>query len=111
LRNAHRFAPFFATRARGTARKLTQHLPGPTLGALPDSTARPSETARRRVLDAFAADTQQLDPAKMRSGPLYDAAELRRLALSERATTSGWRTLGRIITVERALEVADAHID
>jgi hypothetical protein len=65
---------------------------------------------RRCVLDAFVADTE-LDPARMRSGSLYDGAALRRLACSETATTSGWRTMGRIITLERALEVVDASID
>ncbi len=108
--NAASFAPFFTTRARGAARKLTQHLPGPTLGALPERTPRCIEQARRRVLDAFAAQTE-LDPAKMRSGPLYDASGLRHLARSSSATTAGWRTLGRIITAERALEAADAHLD
>jgi hypothetical protein len=109
-RDALRFAPFFTTRARGAARKLTQNLPGPTLGALPERIPRRIEAARRRVLDAFAAQTE-LDPTKMRSGSLYDAAALRRLAVSGMATTTGWRTLGRIITVERALEAADAQID
>lgn len=108
--NAHRFAPFFTTRARGAARKLTQHLPGPTLGALHTETPPEVEAARRRVLEAFV-DSSGLDPSMMRSGPLYDAAGLRRLASSSVATTAGWDTIGRIITVERALEAVDAFID
>jgi hypothetical protein len=108
--NAYRFVPFYTTRARGAARKLTQRLPGPTIGALAERTPRPIVAGRRRVLDVFVADTE-LDPARMRSGSLYDGAALRRLACSETATTSGWRTMGRIITLERALEVVDASID
>lgn len=110
VRNAARFAPFFTNRARGAARKLTQHLPGPTLGALPERVPAGIVEARHRVLDAFTAQTQ-LDPAKMRSGPLYDAAGLRRLARSSTATTAGWRTLGRIITAERAMEATDAQLN
>lgn len=110
VRNAHRFVPFFTTRARGAARKLTQHLPGPTLGALQTETSPSVEAARRRVLDVFTTQTA-LDPARMRSGPLYDAPALRRLASSSTATTSGWQTLGRVITLERTLEAVDACID
>jgi hypothetical protein len=110
VRNAHRFVPYYTTRLQGAARKLTQNLPGPTLGALKVSTPAHIEAGRRRVLDAFITQTE-LDPAKMRSGPLYNAAALRGLATSSGATTTDWPTLGRIITAERALEVVDAAID
>ena len=110
VRNAHRFVPLYAMRVRDAARKLTQNLPGPTLGALDETIPAGLESARRQVLDDFIAETA-LDPSRMRSGPLYRAAALRRLAGSSAATTTGWATLGRIITAERALEVTDAHLD
>jgi hypothetical protein len=108
--NVHRFAPFVAVRARGAARKLTQNLPGPTLGAVrvhPDDEVL---GARRRALSQFLARTHA-DPSRMRSGPLYDATGLRRLAHSPTATTGGWRTLGRIITAELAMEAAERWLD
>jgi hypothetical protein len=109
VRNAHRFVHFYTTRLRGAARKLTQNLPGPTIGALTISTPKGIEAARRQVLDAFLARTDA-DPAKMRSGALYDGGALQRLATSHAATTAGWATLGRIITAERTLEAVDAWV-
>jgi hypothetical protein len=110
LRNAHRFFPFVGNRARGAARKLTQNLPVPTIGALRTGVPDEVERARRRTLDRFVRDTR-LDPARMRAGALYDRRALRRLAGSPQATTAGWRTLGPIITVERALEAVGAELD
>jgi hypothetical protein len=110
VRNAHRFAPFFAERARGAARKLTQNLPGPTLGALSGSTPQSVTVARQRALDQFI-DATGASPARMRSGALYEAHALQRLAHSSAATSNGWSTLGRIITAERALEVVDAVLE
>jgi asparagine synthase (glutamine-hydrolysing) len=110
LRNAHRFIPFLSNRARGAARKLTQNLPGPTVGALAADTPEHVVAARRRVLADFAATTK-LDPARMRSGGLYDGVALRRLARSADATTRGWATLGRLITVESALNAVDAALE
>jgi hypothetical protein len=108
--NAHRFLPYLEDRARGIARKLTEHLPGPTIGAM--STAAPAAVLamRRRMLRELV-DATALDPARMRAGRLYDARGLERLAASPTATTSGWTTLGRIITVELSLAAADAALD
>jgi hypothetical protein len=108
--NAHRFAPFVAVRAKGAARKVTQNLPGPTLGTLRSQPLGDVLGARQRALARFLADTDG-DPSRMRSGPLYDATGLRRLLTSATAPTSGWRTVGRILTAELAMEAADAWLD
>jgi hypothetical protein len=110
LRNAPRFIPFAANRARGAARKLTQNLPGPTIGALRADIAETIERARHETLERFVGDTG-LNPAQMRSGALYERRALRRVANSSTATTGSWGTLGPIITVERALEAADAVVE
>lgn len=108
--NAHRFLPFVAGRAKGAVRKLTQNVPGPTLGMLHVRTSEEVMSARGRALAQFIAKTHA-DPSHMRSGPLYDATALRRLVYSTSAVTHGWRTLGRIITAELALEAADGCLD
>ncbi len=109
LRNAHRFAPFLYNRARGAARKLTQNLPGPTIGALTVETPEPVQLARRRALESFTRQTG-FDPDRMRTGAVYDGHALRRLACSPEATTNGWSTLGRIITAELALAAVGAEV-
>ena len=109
LRNAHRFAPFVGNRARGAARKLTENLPGPTIGALHHGIPEEVERARRRILGRFLLQTR-LDPARMRAGVLYDRHALRRLACSSGATAAGWGTLGPIITAERALEAVGSEL-
>jgi hypothetical protein len=110
LRNAHQFFPFVANRALGAARKLTQNLPGPTIGALRTGIPEEVQRARIQTLDRFVRDTG-LEPARMRAGSLYDGQGLLALAGSPHATTAGWRTLGPIITAERALEAVGAELE
>jgi hypothetical protein len=102
-----RFAPYAQRRARAGARKLTQNLPGPTLGRLPAG-FRPDGVALRERLLGELRERTGLDPARMRAGSLYDRDGLRALAASPEALAGGWTTLGRIITVELALERVDA---
>ncbi|MEA2300448.1 MAG: hypothetical protein QOE44_983, partial [Solirubrobacteraceae bacterium] len=110
LGNARRFLPYLENRVSGVARKLTERLPGPTIGAVSASVPGVVAQTRRRLLAELSAATG-LDPARMRAGRLYDPGGLARLASSATATTSGWATLGRIITVELALEAADAALE
>lgn len=98
-----RFAPYAHRRYRAAARKLTQNLPGPTLGRLPAGFRPDGVTLRGRLLDELRSRTG-LDPAQMRAGSLYDRAGLQALAASPEALAGGWSTLGRIITVELSLE-------
>jgi hypothetical protein len=47
----------------------------------------------------------------MRSAPLYDAQALRDLVRgAEHPETANWSILGRVVTVELALELADATL-
>lgn len=110
VRNAHRFPPYLKNRASNITRKLTERLPMPTIGAIRTSMPVDVREARQRQLDELIATTG-LEPARMRAGRLYDARGLSRLASSPAATTGGWATLGRIITVELALEAVDLSVD
>ena len=110
VRNAHRFLPYLQHRGSGIARKLTQRLPGPTIGAIRSSVPATVREARQRQLEELRARTG-LEPARMRAGSLYDARGLAQLASSATATTDGWVTLGRIITIELALEAVDSALD
>lgn len=109
-RNVVRFSPYVTHRAQGAARKLTQHLPGPTLGAVSEPTDAKQIELRRLLLSDLVSRTD-LDPLRMRSGCLYDRDRLRALANSPSAVMSGWPLLGRILTAEMALEVVDACLD
>lgn len=109
-RNAHRFLPYLENRAGNIARKLTERLPIPTIGAIRTSVPVAVREVRQRQLEDLTARTG-LEPARMRAGRLYNARGLARLASSATATTDGWVTLGRIITVELALEAVDSSLD
>lgn len=110
LRNAPRFLPYLTRRGRGAARKLTQNLPGPTIGRLPPTADLHELDLRRRSLEELVSCTG-LDPVRMRSGPLYDGRGLRALAGSPGALLSGWPLLGRIITAELALQTVGSALD
>jgi hypothetical protein len=110
LGNAARFVPYLLHRGQGAARKLTQNLPGPTIGRLPDETD-PKELAVRRLALDDVIERTGLHPARMRSGALYDQGRLRAFANSPSALARNWPLLGRIITVELALEMVGAEVD
>jgi hypothetical protein len=106
--NLHRFAPYawrrgrrFAHRARG--RLSDRSGPEPPPGA--------SEAARAALV-AHLRREGRLNPAEMRTGPLYDAARLD--TLLDRSATQpmavDWSAVGRIVTLELALEAADAGL-
>lgn len=107
LGNAHRFAPYPWRRARRFANRLRSRLPGSSVDATPD--------LRTAVRGAFVAKLRKegrLNPGRMRSAALYEGERL--IALFERAaampTTVDWATIGRIVTVEMALETADSGL-
>jgi hypothetical protein len=103
--NLHRFAAYpwrrgrrFAARVRGRLRPAS----GPPSPAL---------LARGRLIASLRSQGR-LDPAAMRSAPLYDRQRLEAvlaLAASEPGAVD-WNTVGRIVTVELALEGADAGL-
>jgi hypothetical protein len=109
--NLHRFAPYawrrgarFAVRARGRLPDLG--------GSEAELRAGPQEAAQ----SAFVAELRaagRLDPARMRSASLYDPARLAELL--DRAVanpvTVDWSAVGRIVTVELALEAAGAGLE
>ncbi len=106
--NLHRFASYgrrragrFANRARG--RLGSSNGPEPPSGR--------SELAKAALVAALLREGR-LDPAEMRSAPLYDATRLS--ALLDRATAHpmavDWDAVGRIVTLELVLETADAGL-
>jgi hypothetical protein len=109
LGNLHRFTPYPWRRGRRFASRLR----GKVLGsgdANPEAT--PTDVARGGLIAALRGQGR-LDPATMRSGALYDGGALERLladAASDPAAVD-WTTVGRIVTVELALEAADAGLD
>jgi hypothetical protein len=108
LRNAHRFASYPWRRAR----RFSSRVRGRVLGGRGDAAPTPLEAARGGLI-ARLRDEGRLDPARMRSARLYDRARLGELL--ERAARSpaavDWTTVGRLTTVELALEAADAGLE
>ena len=106
LANLHRFAPYpwrrgkrFAGRLRG---RLAPSRPGPP---------SPRVAARGALVAGLRAEGR-LDPGRMRSAALYDPSRLEALlarAAAEPAAVD-WNGLGRIVTVELALEAVDAGL-
>jgi len=101
--NLYRFAPYYARQVRNLGMRLARgRLPvggGPT---------EPVDPARARAL---AQLRPRLEPATMRSGPLYRASGLADLlARAQRPGFAEWSLVGRIVTMELALEAAGARL-
>jgi hypothetical protein len=107
LRNAYRFAPYPWRRAKRFANRLRNTLPSGPAGSVPSL----CEAAR----GAFVARLRRegrLDPARMASAGLYRREPLAMLldrAVADPAAVD-WTTIGRIVTVELALEAVDAEL-
>lgn len=100
-----RRAARFAVRARGRLPNragTATDLPPP---GLPETAAAALVASLRRQ--------GRLDPAQMRSAPLYDPARLDALLARATAHPSGvdWDAIGRIVTVELTLEAAGAALE
>lgn len=108
-RNLHRFAPYPWRRGRRFASRLR----GRVLGA-GDASPEPTPVDRARAaLFARLREEGRLEPAQMRSADLYDTDRLDELLRAAVAApgAADWTTLGRVLTVELALEAADAGVD
>jgi len=109
VRNAHRLAPYFTQLARKAVTKVSDR----TLG-------RPLLMQRRSFPWAARANAGVLDelssrgrfcPEHLRSGDLYDPAALRRILEASRHPGSTHDALlGRIITVELALQLTGTDV-
>jgi hypothetical protein len=106
--NLPRFAPYAWRRARRFAHRARGRL-GERTG--PEPPPGPSEAARTALVDSMRRQGR-LNPAQMRTGPLYDPERLD--ALLDRAAAHpmavDWAAVGRIVTLELALEAADAGL-
>jgi hypothetical protein len=108
LANAYRFAPYFYRRGLRFAMRARGRLLG-SGGTTPEPTAR--DLVRAGLVRSLRGKGR-LDPTTMRSGALY---EPRRLAdLLDRAETAptmvDWSLLGRLITVELAMQAVDTGL-
>lgn len=111
LGNLHRFAPYAWRRGRRFATRVRGRLP--RLGEPADeTTAGHSEAAQAAFVGALL-DAGRLDPAQMRSASLFDPSRLGELFVRARKHPQSvdWEAVGRIVTVELALEAADAGLD
>jgi asparagine synthase (glutamine-hydrolysing) len=103
--NLHRFAAYPWRRGRRFAARVRGRL-APAGG--PPS---PRQLAFGKAIAALRAEGR-IDPARMRSAALYDGPRLRELldAAAQQPAAVDWNTVGRIVTVELALEAADAAL-
>jgi hypothetical protein len=108
LANLPSFAPYFWRRGARFGARLSGKLYGS--GAAEDPS--PSILARAALVGRLRAEGR-LDPTRMRSGPLFDPVRLEAvLAAAPGAPLSvDWAALGRIVTLELALEAVDAAFD
>lgn len=106
--NLHRFAPYPWRRGRRFLSRLRGRVLGS--GASPEPT--PQDRARAGLVAALRREGR-LEPARMRSAALYDPARLDQLLRDAVAAPASvdWTLLGRALTVELALEAADAGLD
>ncbi len=109
LRNLHRFAPYPWRRGR----RFVSRLRGRVLGARAGDSAPSPQDSAASMLIAKLRSEGRLDPDQMRSGALYDRARLGEL-LDRSASRPGsvdWTTIGRVATVELALEAVDTGLE
>jgi Glutamine amidotransferase domain len=111
LRNAHRFAPYFASLGRKAVDKVTTKYLGRAYLSSGATFFPWAQQANSRVIDLLSVDGI-VDPSVMRSGPLYDPRAFERFLARARqgAVTAESNLLGRIITVELALRETDSAI-
>lgn len=110
LSNTLKFAPYYTQLGRKAVNKLSQKALGRTLLASPPQVWRWEHQATIATLD-FMNGRSQLRAEEMRSGPLYDPTRL--AAFFQRAADPSFTEtpmLGRIITLELALDAADAGL-
>lgn len=107
IRRAPLFVPYVRDHARRIAKQLTKNLPGPTIGAVPLRSEDEMARGRRQLLEQWITKPR----TEWRSGPLYSFERMHELMRAPRALDDSWPILGRIITVEMALEAVDAAID
>jgi hypothetical protein len=101
--NLHRFAPYYVRQARNLGRRLAA-------GRLPAATGRPA-SVNQTSARALAELGPRLDATVMRSGSLYRPEGLADLvARAHRPGFTQWPLVGRIVTLEMALEAADARL-
>lgn len=109
LGNLPRFAPYVTRRAK----RFGYRLRGRVLGdGRERRAADPRETGRAATVAALRAEGR-LDPARMRSAALYDPQRLEQVLTGAVANpvATEWFLVGRIVTVELALEAVDAAIE
>jgi len=108
LGNLHRFAPYPWRRGK----RFGARLRGRVLGAGGhDSAPSQRELGRANLVAALRAEGR-LDPARMRSAELFDPERLGQLLQAgvDAPAATDWALLGRIVTVELALEAVDAGL-
>lgn len=111
LSNLHRFAPYYADVARRTVAKLSYRAIGRAVLA-PRKPPSPAKERARSTLVRTLRTEGVLDPARMRSAPLYKPGALEPwLDLAERPVFGDNELLGRLVTVELALRTVDASVD
>jgi asparagine synthetase B (glutamine-hydrolysing) len=103
------FSPYVTRRAARFAGRLRGRLWGGGAGGGPPTPA----IAARGALVSGLREQGRLDPTRMRSAALYDARRLEELLTRAAAApeTVDWGALGRIVTVELALQAVDAGIE
>jgi hypothetical protein len=109
--NLPRFAPYAWRRANRFANRARGRLPN--FGADGAEAADgPAEAAQSALVAELRRDGR-LDPATMRSASLYDRERLSELLGRAVSHPMGvdWAAVGRIVTVELALEAAGAGLD
>ena len=106
--NAHRFTAYPWRRGKRFASRLR----GRVLGGRGDASPTPQEAARGELIGRLRGEGR-LDPARMRSAQLYDPGRLAELLerAGARPAAVDWTTVGRLVTVELALEAVDAGLE
>jgi len=111
LANLHRFLPYYRTYARKAVTKVSQRAIGRAL-LLRDPAPDPLRANARAAVVAGLDDGQPLRARAMRLRPLFRPSALDDLlSRAGDPTLSEAELLGRVLTAELALRMADASLD
>jgi hypothetical protein len=109
--NLHRFLPYYGDTARRAVAKVSQKVAGRTLLASTRGGNEKMAVGRAAVLKQLVKE-DVLVPARMRTGRLFEPTTLE--GLIERAARPDFsrdELIGRIVTLELALQAVDASLD
>jgi hypothetical protein len=111
IRNAHRFIPYYTDLGRRAANKVSRKVTGRLIFPGKPEDSRAHSAASSLLQYARESHSGGLRLSELRTGSLYESTRLKHfLESAEHPTFRGSTLLGRFLTAELALDLADSDL-